>query len=82
MIIKRYLLIYALLDFSCQIIAQLPVFSYSVTAKIIGLRKIYTDPHAKIHGAFNYDDLLMQVQTMTASISHGKALPFRFSTAS
>jgi len=56
--IKRYLLIYALLDFSCQIIAQLPVFSYSVTAKIIGLRKIYMDPHADIHGAFNYDDLL------------------------
>jgi len=58
MIIKRYLLIYALLDFSCQIIAQLPVFSYSATAKIIGLRKIYMDPHADVHGAFNYDDLL------------------------
>lgn len=58
MIIKRYLLIYALLDFSCQIIAQLPVFSYSVTAKIIGLRKIYMDPHADVHEAFNYDDLL------------------------
>ena len=42
-VIKKYLMYYAIFDFSLQIIAQLPLVSYPKWFESIGFRKIWTN---------------------------------------
>lgn len=41
-VIEVYLMLYACIDFGCQILAQLPVVSYSTGLEIVGFRKVWS----------------------------------------
>jgi hypothetical protein len=54
-LIQRYIMAYALFDFTFQIICQMPIFKFSPYMEIIGLRKVWV---VEKGGSLSYSSLI------------------------
>ena len=65
-VIEKYLMVFAVLDFTCQIICQMPIIYENDYMRYIGFRKIWKEPDT----GFTYSNyVLTGNHNYTASLS-------------